>query len=98
MDLISEDPAVNMLQAVPERKSELANWYNERYREESARESAKESNRNPLFESKSHFPMEMLNKKLLGIASEKVESLSTTNNRHKFIPARLDLMMELVRR
>lgn len=50
-----------------------------------------------LFESKCHYPNEIVNRKLLHLASEKVETLPTTINKHKFIPQRIDLMMEHVR-
>lgn len=35
----------------------------------------KDSNKNPLFESKTHFPNEIVNKKLLAAASDKLEGL-----------------------
>lgn len=39
-----------------------------------------------------------MDKKLLALASDKVDALPSTNNKHKFMIRRLDLMMEQVKR
>ena len=76
----------------------MIKWYQEKYTESPQPPKKKDSDKNLLFESKSHYPQEIVDKKLLAYASDKVDGLSITNNKHKYMTQRLDLMMEQVKR